>query len=143
MSYSPEFGIDNANDFFKVVVLPQHNDFLKNNASRRHALLAIMVAYHMFEWVHGKKFKVDLFESKYPNDIALTKTFELARHITNGTKHYLQKTKTRTQAGFSSEFTNEFARPLVIRHPDGQEQSVDDLLQQMVDFWANNLPQTE
>lgn len=148
MSHSPEFGISNANEFFNEIVRPQHEDFLKNNASRRHALLTIMVAYHMFEWVHpkvqfskGKPFKWH-FASEYPNDVGLAKTFDLAREIANGTKHCKQKTQTRRQPGFSPGFSDEFARPLVVIYPDGMEHSVDVFLRQMVTFWAKEFPQT-
>ena len=140
MLYSSEFGINGANDFFNEIVRPQYGDFLKDNASRRHALLTIIVAYHLFEWVHPrKKFSIEFFEATYPNDVDLAKFFDLARKIANGTKHSLQRTKTRRQAGFSSEFSDEFARPLIVVHSDGQEQSVDDLLHQMMNFWTNQL----
>lgn len=143
-AHSPEFGINDANGYFIEIVKPQYDDFLENNASRRYAILAILVTYHLFEWVHsGQKFTIEFFERTYPNDIALAKSFELARNIANGTKHFLQKTETRRQSGFSSGFTEGFARPLVVKHPDGEEQSVDKLLHDMMDFWTRFLPQTE
>ena len=106
MSHSPEFGINNATVFFNEIVLPQYNDFLKNNSSRRHALLTILVAYHLFEWANPcKTFTKEKFKEYYPDDDALVEIFDLAREITNGTKHFKQKTETRRQSGFSSEFS--------------------------------------
>ncbi len=90
----------------------------------------------MFEWVHpGKTFK-DHFESMYPSNKAHAKVFELARNITNGTKHFLPEAQTRTQPGFSSGFSDGFAHPLIVEFPDGTEQSANVILRQMVDFWT-------
>ncbi len=137
MTNSSSFGVANARDFFRQMVLPQYEDFLADNSSPRHALLAIIVAYHMFEWVHpDRKFKVSRFESMYPSNKALANVFELARNIINGTKHFLPGAQTRTQPGFSSAFSDGFARPLIVRFPDGTEQSANDFLRQMVDFWT-------
>ena len=47
------------------------------------------------------------------------------------------RAKTRTQAGFSSGFIDDFARPLINRLPDGREQSADVVLHNMVDFWRS------
>ncbi len=136
MTNSSSFGVANARDFFRQMVLPQYEDFLADNSSPRHALLVIIVAYHMYEWVHRRNFEVSHFESMYPSNKALANVFELARNITNDTKHFSLKTQTRTQPGFSSGFNDGFARPLIVMLPDGKEQSVDIILRQMVDFWT-------
>jgi hypothetical protein len=142
VAHSSSFNIATAADFFRMVVIPQHEDFVANNASSRHALLAIIVAYHMYDWVHGTRFTVSDFKSTYPQDQPLADVFELARNITNGTKHFepkaktrTQKAKTRTQTGFSSAFSEAFARPLMVEFPDGSEKSADSFLREMVDFW--------
>ena len=141
MTHRSSFGVANARDFFHQIVLPQYKDFLANNSSPRHALLAIIVAYHMFEWVHpGRTFKVSRFESMYPSNKALANVFELAKNITNGTKHFLPKAETRAHGGFGPGFGpgfgDGFARPrLIVTIPDGTEQSADDFLRQIVDFW--------
>ena len=94
----------------------------------------------MYEWVHGEKFKVSHFERMYPSNKAFTKIFVLAREITNGTKHFSPNAQTRTQGGFGSGFGSGFgkgfARPrLIVTTSDGTEQSADDFLRQIVDFW--------
>ena len=138
MAHSSSFGVANANDFFHQIVRPQHIDFLANNASPRHALLAIIVAYHMFDWVHGRKFTVRRFKQEYPSNKALSDVFDLARKISNDAKHFLGKVQTPTQqpGGFSSVFSYAFARSLIVRSPDDTEQSADVILRQMVDFWT-------
>ena len=89
----------------------------------------------MYEWVHRKKFTVRHFKSKYPQAASLSDVFELARKITNGTKHFKPKAKTRTQKGFPSDFSDDFRRPLMVEFPDGSEKSADRFLREMVDFW--------
>ena len=69
--------------------------------------------------------------------------FELARRISNGTKHFLPKAMTSTQTGFSSGFSDAFARPLNVELPIDTEDvslskisiSVDFILSKMVKFW--------
>jgi hypothetical protein len=137
VAHTSSFNIATAGDFFRMVVIPQHEDFVANNASSRHALLTTIVAYHMYEWVHPRtKFTVSDFKSKYPQDQPLADVFELAKNITNGTKHFLpEEAKTRAQKGFSSAFSDAFARPLIVAFPDGSEKSADSFLREMVDFW--------
>ena len=135
MNHESTFDIKTPNDFFKIVVLPQYEDFISKNSSQRHALLAILVTYHMYEWVNGTKFTVTSFKSKYSNYTGLSDTFEIARKIANGTKHFLPTTQTKTQVGFSSSFSNAFARPLIIKFPNGSEKPVDMFLEDMINFW--------
>jgi hypothetical protein len=139
MKHTSSFDIMTADDFFRRVLIPQYEDFTAKNSSSRHALLTTIVAYHMYEWVNGKKFTIEDFESKYPQNSALSRVFELAKNITNGTKHYRNKAKTRSQTGFSSDFDNSFARPLMVEFPDGHEKSVDKFLGEMVDFWRKQI----
>lgn len=89
----------------------------------------------MYEWVHGKPFKAKDFRTQYPNEHGLADTFDLARHITNGTKHFKPKAKTHTQGGFSSDFSDDFARPLNVEYGDGSQESADVFLRKVVDFW--------
>lgn len=143
MTHTSSFDITTADDFFRKIVIPQYKDFVANNSSSRHALLTTIVAYHMYEWVNAKKFTISDFKSTYPQDASLANVFELARNITNGTKHFKSKAKTRTQKGFSSDFNDGFARPLVVEFPDGSKESADMFLSKMVDFWRDKLPQGE
>ena len=137
MTHFSSFDIKTAGDFFREIVIPQYNDFLSNNASSRHALLATIVSYHLYEWVHQTKFTVKHFNSAYPSQTPMADAFEIARNITNGTKHYKNKSvETRTQAGFNSAFSAEFARPLIIVGPDGCEKFADIFLRELVDFWV-------
>ena len=62
--------------------------------------------------------------------------FELARNIANGTKHFLPKSKTQIQVGFSSDFSDEFERALNVEFDDGRKESVDIFLRQMVGLWV-------
>ncbi|WP_257971655.1 hypothetical protein [Vibrio parahaemolyticus] len=77
---------------------------------------------------------------RYPEQKDLANLFEMARDITNGLKHFKVKpTTTRSQSGFSSAFSNAFARPLIIVSSSGEEISVDQFLEAMVGFWQRNL----
>lgn len=137
MSHSSSFGITTADDFFREIVMPQYDDFIANNSSRRHALLATIVSYHFYEWVHHKKFTVKHFNLSYQLQTSMADAFEIAREITNGTKHYKQKCVTRTQKGFSSAYSDGFARPLLIEGKDGIDKSADILLREIIDFWKD------
>ncbi|MDE2977545.1 MAG: hypothetical protein OXU63_08495 [Acidobacteriota bacterium] len=97
--------------------------------------MTVIVAYHMYEWVHGRKFTPPDFRIRYPNEQGLASTFDLARKITNGTKHFKPKARTHTQGGFSSGFSDAFARPLNVEYDDGTRESADMFLRKMVDFW--------
>ena len=75
------------------------------------------------------------FAKTYPADSELADYFELARKICNGTKHFFPKAETRVQAGFSSGFSEGFARPLNLALQDDTEISTDQLLRTLADFW--------
>jgi len=135
MSHQASFNIRNARDFLSELVIPQHDAFVADNASSRHALLTVIVAYHMYEWVHGQNFTEGDFRIYYPSEQGLAETFELARNITNGTKHFKPRAKTSTQTGFSSAFSDGFVRPLNVEYDDGTKESADQFLRKMVDFW--------
>ena len=136
MTHSSSFSIKSAEAFFNEMVLPHYEEFLRNNSSSRYALLTTILAYHLYEWVHKKKFKINEFEETYPTHSQLAQHFDVARNITNGTKHFINKSvTTRTQTGFSSEFSDEFARPLNIQYPDGTEISADQFLRKLIEFW--------
>ena len=138
MSHTSSFDIKNADEYFSQMLLPLHQDFINNNASSRHALLTTIVAYHLYEWIHNTKFTIQSFEKNYPSQKDLAHDFEMARNITNGTKHFLNhKAKTSTQKGFSSGFSDAFARPLNIEYPDGAKISADKFLRKLVQFWQS------
>ncbi len=130
------FDVRTPNDYFIKMLLPQYEDFIKNNSSSRHALLTIILAYHMYEWVHNTTFNENDFNEKYINCRDVATKFNTARLITNGTKHFSKKEiETKVQLGFSSDFSNDFAKPLIIHYENGREVSADDLIYSIVDFW--------
>ncbi|MDE2997836.1 MAG: hypothetical protein OXU79_02020 [Gemmatimonadota bacterium] len=136
MTHEASFGIRTARDFLREMVIPQYDDFVRKNSSSRHALIAIILSYHMYEWVHRNKgFSCQHFEVTYPDDRGLAEKFDLARKISNGTKHFKPKVKTQTGSGFASAFNDGFARPLNVITNDGMSVSVDVLLRDIVDFW--------
>ena len=51
MSHASSFNIRTARDLLHEIVIPQHEEFLANNSSSRHALLTIIMSYHLYEWV--------------------------------------------------------------------------------------------
>ncbi|MXX86895.1 MAG: hypothetical protein F4Y20_04325 [Acidobacteria bacterium] len=117
------------------MVIPQYQEFVRANSSSRHALLTFILGYHMYEWANGKRFDKEDFVSRYPNDTDLVEAFAVARGIANGTKHFKARAKTKVQTGFSSGFSDDFARPLNVTLADGTEQSADNLLRRIVEFW--------
>ena len=64
-SHGSSFDIKTPSDFLRKIVIPQYEDFVAANSSSRHALLAIVVAYHMYDWVHQTHFTVEHFRTTY------------------------------------------------------------------------------
>jgi len=85
----------------------------------------------MFDWANREKF-VDKKSGLPPN---INDLFETARKITNGTKHFDEKVVTKMQRGFSSDFSDDFQRPLIIVREAKPELSVDKLLHDMIEYW--------
>ena len=136
MTHESTFDIKTAKDFYNKIVFPQYQDFTHNSLSSRHALLSTIVLYHMYEWANGEKFTETHFRSRYSNDTDLIDSFELARKITNGTKHFGSGVKTRIQKGFNPGFDNGFARSsLVVEYSNGNEVSAEDFLAKLKCFW--------
>ena len=135
MPHSASFNIRNADDFMREMIVPQYEDFLINNSSARHALLAIILVYHMYEWMHGVRFSRTHFAKHYPSEKGMADYLELAKEIANGTKHFRSKAKTQVQTGFSSAFSEGFAKPLNLEFQDGSETSADLFLRTLVEFW--------
>jgi hypothetical protein len=129
--HEASFGIRSAGDFFEVIVEPQYNEFLGDNASARHALQAITFAYHLHEWAYGSEFS----KATPVADTAVKELFELARKIVNGTKHFEPKLITTKGGGFSNDFSDDFRRPLNVQKADETWVSADRLLAGMMDHW--------
>ena len=138
------FDIKTPADLFERVLLPTHQEFLANNASSRHALQATLVAYHLFDWANKKGFTDDAFHQFYPQPEygEMPKYFQIARGLANGFKHFEAplpgkthtgaRVVTSTQTGFSSDFSEDFARPL-----NAEDVSADLLLEKLVAFWTD------
>lgn len=140
LSHESSFNIRDADDFLQEIIVPQYQEFLTDNGSARHALLAIIVVFHTYEWVHKRPFRKGQFENAYPDQPEVEKYLFLSQQIANGTKHFRNKrAKTRAQSGFSSGFGDGFARPLVIQSEDGTECSADQLLRTLVGYWKRHL----
>lgn len=124
-----------AEDFYTKLLIPQYEEFVRDNTSSRQALLTFILAVHLFEWVHKDKIPEDYFLINH-KDKDLERDFKIARLISNGTKHFSNKpVTTHTQTGFSSDFDNGFARPLYIKY-EGREYSVDDILKNLINYWS-------
>lgn len=67
MPNTPSFEVQSSTQFFNLIVKPQYEDFVENNASSRHALLTIISTYHLYEWVHKEKFTEAKFKQKDNN----------------------------------------------------------------------------
>lgn len=140
MSHESSFDIKSARCFLNMMIIPQFEEFRSKNSSSRHAVITMILLFHMFEWANPEKqIKnegfLDRFRRVYPNDQELADKFDMARKIANGTKHRNNKIVTCSQAGFSSGFSDAFARPLVVIDEFGNKHSVDKLLREMVGFW--------
>lgn len=131
----PKFIIGSPDHFFADVVIPQYDRFLEANSDVGAAVCAIVVTYHMYEWATGQSFNRDRFSDLYPNEPSIVEKFDLARRVANGVKHANPRIETRAQTGFSSAFSNSFARPMKVIQDDGAEVSVDDLLASLMEFW--------
>ena len=124
-----------ASDMLHSLIIPQYEDFLCKNSSIRYAVLTVILAYHMYEWVHDKKFTKEHFANSYTDEDSMVELFEQARVISNDLKHCKFRTNIRTQVGFSSGFSDGFARPIMLKTPKGNEVSMDKLLRFLVEFW--------
>lgn len=91
----------------------------------------------MYEWVNQHKFSLSQFAIDYPSESTVGDYLELARNITNGTKHFGSNATTRTQTGFSSDFSDDFARPLLVTLGNGTEISIDQFLSTLITFWKD------
>ena len=79
--------------------------------------------------MNKEKFTEAKFKQKYPHDAGLASEFDVARHITNGTKHCL------TRSVSTSAFSDAFARPLNITYDNGVIISADHFLRALINFW--------
>jgi hypothetical protein len=136
MTHTGSFDITTPSEFLEKMILPQYQEFLDNTASSRAALLCVIVAYHMYEWVNGpNRFIEREFMARYPTKASVWEFFDLANRLANSTKHFKNRIATRAQSGFSPAFSDDFVRPLCIIRDDGSEISADILIGTLVEFW--------
>jgi hypothetical protein len=138
------FGITTASHYFDQIVLPTSDEFLHDNASSAKALIAIVSAYHLYEWANPKdEYNSTRFLGHYPTRADMVEVFDVAQMLTNGMKHFVptkpwqKRADTKAETGFSQDFSDDFSRPLSVKTATGQWLSADDLLKRMVAFWRD------
>jgi hypothetical protein len=136
-------------------LLQEQQDFTRENClSARHALNAVMTAYHLQEWVwwaflnERPDIQVSL---RLPRDdkgritkCSFRKWLEKqcpaiaeARQITNGTKHYRSRIQTGAHLGaFSSGFSDAFDVSYLWVERNGREQRAE-FIKELVEFWTS------
>ncbi len=138
------FGITTASAYFDQIVLPTSDEFLHDNASSAKALIAILSAYHLYEWANPKeKYTSARFSVRYPARTDMVEVFDVARMLTNGMKHFVprepsqKRAVTKAETGFSQDFSDDFSRPLSVETTTGQWLSADELLKKVTAFWQD------
>ena len=133
------FTLSSAEEYFNKLVAPSYEDFLAKNSDVRAALSTTIFGYHLYEKKFLKEFKRKEFEKNPPSKVLDVEILDLAREITNSTKHTDVRIVTVVQSGFSSAFSNAFARPLNIELADGSKVSMDEFLERLVMSWKEEL----
>jgi hypothetical protein len=129
-------------------------DFIKSDfLSERHALNAIITAYHLIDWVWGDfaKDRHDLYSQWHISSardrkkqfedylFAVCPALADARELTNGTKHFADTIETGKHEGaFQRGVFQDDAFDvsyLWIERSDGRRQQVEDFIRELVDFW--------
>jgi hypothetical protein len=138
------FDIQTAGNFYDMLVKPQYKLFKRSQAKSarpselksRHAILGIICTYHLYEWVHGgQKF----VQRNFKGSPKICEMLEIARQLTNGSKHFKSSPLTRVEKSFSPGFAPGFAQEaypalLVTKH-DGTEIQVTEMLDTLMSFW--------
>jgi hypothetical protein len=136
-------------------LLQEQQDFTKENClSARHALNAVMTAYHLHEWVWGGflKQRRDVQASlrlargkrRVTKESFLAWVVERcpamadAQLITNGTKHYGSEIQTGAHQGAfqRSAFSNGFDVSYLWVERNGREQRAEEFIGELVEFWT-------
>ena len=138
------FDVQTAANFYDMLVKPQYRLFKRSQAKAakpselksRHAILSIICTYHLYEWVHnGDTFSLSAFNG--PQKVG--EMFDIARQLTNGSKHFKSSPLTRVEKSFTSEFSLEFAQEaypaLLVTKNDGTEIQVTEILDTLMSFW--------
>src|SRR4051794_817666 len=150
------FGITTARGFLNKLIEDQLDFEASHCQAARHAINAVMTAYHLREWVWGDfaKHRPDLhtswglqgFPAKKEVDKFLSfleqqcRALTDAQEVTNGTKHFgLSKIATGKSPGpFDPALFDPalFDVPcLWIDRSTGQRQNAEDFIRELADFW--------
>jgi hypothetical protein len=144
------FGATTAKEFLDKLHEEQADFIASHCLSTRHALNAIITAYHLHEWVWGEcranrpelikkwglapKRGADEFLAYL---IGQCPGIEDARRVANGTKHFgLKKIETGTHDGaFSSDFSDAFDVSYLWIERDGTRERAKSFVDELADFW--------
>jgi hypothetical protein len=140
------FGLNSAADFLQKL-RQERADFIQSSClDPRHALNAVMTAYHLCEWVFpelsGRRDfpHRDLGAFRQALKEIADSPIADAGRITNGTKHFKQdRIRTGEQKGL---FQRNMVQPnafdvsyLWLERGDGRRQHVEDFIDELVQFW--------
>lgn len=136
-----EFPIENSSDFWNEVAAPAAHKFRAENSSLPLGLAATIFLFHLFEKHYGEKFLKGNSTNASRFSSLTEDNFELARKVANSSKHLKINIQTLRQGGFSSAFSDDFARPLNIIDGD-RRKSLDQLVSALYTHWENELGAT-
>jgi hypothetical protein len=149
------FGIESPSALLDKLIEEQRDFRNEHCLSARHAINAIMTAYHLHEWVWGAflKKRHDLHSTLQlsPGRKAECHDFRKwlerecpamadAEKITNGTKHFRSDIPTgRRKGAFQRNAfqSNAFAVSYLWIERDGGKQKAEEFIQELVDFWSD------
>lgn len=157
-SNMPVFEIRTA-EAFLAKLREEESDFADSaHLSERHALNAILTAYHLHEWVWAElvKGRRDLHakwglrrpvrkDSFLRFVISRCPELKDAESITNGTKHFgatADATPTGLHKGaFSSEFSRAFDISYLWVERSGKRERAEDFIRRLAQFWTDFIPE--
>ena len=144
------FDITSASAFLAKFQEEQSDFHASHCLSARHALNAIITAYHLHEWVWGEcRDRAELVKKWGLKANGDAKDFEVylsrfcpalddARKIANGTKHFgLNKIDTGAHHGRfqRSAFSDAFDVSYLWIERDGDQQRAEDFIKELAEFW--------
>lgn len=148
------FEIKTAEQFLKMFI-DNYKDFKNNEESTRHAINAIITGYHLHEWVWENKVKNNSplikklgFKNKEIGDFrnwikGECPEFEIAKTITNGSKHFNLLESGKHKGTFSRDFSTEFdVSYLYVYDKKGAKVKADDIINNLVKFWEKVFKET-
>jgi hypothetical protein len=156
-NHSASFGTTNAKQFLEKLHDEQKDFVASNCLSERHALNAIITAYHLHEWVWGEwlQKRQDLrkewgvnssgeFGRRLANQYC--PALEEARKIANGTKHFENRIVTGHhrgvfQRGVFQKDSFDVSRLWIDR--GDKSQLAEDFIDELVKFWDQFFAQYE